>query len=198
MSEVSEQPRSPFYVRRSFYLYLACALVVYLFAIPAGEQQRSAKQRTFDRWITAIEKNYLLPPEKGGVSAEELLRNVKITVSGNGPQGSLAWKIDGHEDLPTLTAGLPSDKLDQQSKILRLLSLLREANIFTTIEEYQENPSESRISITVVTSDNTFNSEITEGMIAQNLPAQVMLRLFKEYSSEEDTKLAEKTDANAG
>jgi hypothetical protein len=78
---------------------------------------------------------------------------------------------------------LPKNK--QAPKVLRLLQLMQEADIFTLGANSRPNPSSDTVSITVSDGTKLFTTRFDEKDVEHNLKALLLLKLLKEYNTPE-------------
>ena len=123
---------------------------------------KSAEQVDFESWLVGVEKVFQSAeplPETEGV--------ITVRVKSEIRSRPFEWTLSSSNSSP-----------DQNDKLLRILALLRESNVFTGPLGSRSTNS-NRIQIDVNQGQRSFSALITEEDVALNVKAQNMLKLFE-------------------
>lgn len=146
---------------------LVVIAIVAVVMIDGGRgESRSERQQSYDAWLTKLETQLT-----DFADTKEELPEVSITaelpIAGDRVTRSLRLSAGRHHE------------------ILRLLSLLREANVFS---KRASDPSDDAVAITVSSPPRSFTTTLPVTWMSDNIQASLFLRLLEEYSRSKPTE----------
>lgn len=154
---------------------LAAALVLFRQTLPGS---RSALQLSFDQWLEQKE-NFL------STLASQPSQHASPNEDSNMPQmPELRLELAPGTNVAAVNLKLPpAAEVKHAQQILRLLQLMREADVFSLSQQTTSNSlKHPRVTMQVKDNGQTFISQFNASAIKDNLKAQLLLRLFNEYA----------------
>jgi hypothetical protein len=156
---------------------LIVLLVILLFSrsLPPS---RSEQQQGFDKWLEAKEKVL------NEISAHALdeTRGARLNAADPMPVLTLQF-VNQKEAGPASYKLVTTGSSKSIEKALRLLQLMREADLFSIGDRSDfSRQSERYVLVTVQDGDTLFKSSIREGDLGGNMQALLLLKLFKEFA----------------
>ena len=147
---------------------LGILFVVFLFArmLPGA---RSENQQAFDEWLGAREKVYLAATQRTPSPGAEQV---------NLPMISLEVVPT---DRPT-TARFALGQGADPERLLRLLRLMRDANIFTLGDKSDQAEGAGSFTVKVQEGETVFNARFGQDDIEDSVQARTMLKLFEQFA----------------
>ncbi len=156
---------------------------------------RSDLQVKFDTWLGNLEQQSLAVQKlrahtvtsndklAAGTSVDPLTQ-VELSVSS--PNHGINWKVSAAQEV--IPSNLKTDLGDEtlvssRSKLQRLLSLIREANLFS-LSDATSNLNND-VSVKIITPDQSFSSEISARKISESATATLLFKLFQIYSNDQ-------------
>jgi|GEM_PF-5802055 len=155
---------------------IVLVLILFSYTLPAP---RSPLQQSFDEWLkqeeTLLNDMASHPEAQNAANFESAGQKLTVSLQVAPQPPDLVKNIE-----LTLSA-----EPRQAANILRLLELMREADIFSIGERAGVKATDRpRVSLNVSHASGTFTAHFEEADIRENVPAQLLLKLFNEYSQQ--------------
>ncbi len=156
---------------------IALILIALLFA-HSQRPERSQQQNDFDSWLSVKEQTL------SEIASDSKSARATSALGGTSPLPTLSLKMALPESGEVRSYVLGSRSTpEQSSKILRLLQLMREADIFSE-GSTSGNSDSSGITISIKDGTVSFQSSLPPKTVQSNLKTMLLLRLFKEFAEQ--------------
>lgn len=147
-------------------IVVALAAIALFFVINSNHSSpKHPRQMDFEKWLSRVESPSSTPQSK----LQE--HPIRVSLSSDYPEFQADWKL--------VTSGGPSD-----GRVLRILQLAREGNIFSLGE--QLSTATPSIRFTVERDEQKFSSVFSREELGRSLQAQSLVKLFEVYSGEQE------------
>lgn len=154
-------------IKTALIVTVVCTLVLWAY----GVLERPLKTRTqdaFESWLAAVEQNFIN-------SKESELPPIEVTISSPADK-LLHWHAASN------------GQLTNRGHVLRILSQIREARLFS--QEAAAHPGEPSLTIDIksTSGDVHFTTEVAQSVFEKDVRAALLLKLFDLYQDEEQAK----------
>ncbi|MDC0358421.1 hypothetical protein OAO01_06360 [Oligoflexia bacterium] len=143
------------------------AVVLYVYNSNLGPQ-KSAMQREYETWLQGTEVDLFYRR-----SSKEATPRITIKLLSSLPTMPGTW---------TLALSPKNDSKSMRDKIIRILQLVREADLFARKDRPQQ--LDQMLTFVIEGSGKTFQSYIFKDDTKSNVRLQTLMRLFKIYTAE--------------
>lgn len=152
-------------------LIVAIGALLFYFINSNQPAPKNPRQVAFDSWLQPVQLGLQSANGERPTSA----RPISLQFVSSYPEFPAEWKLlaDGADD--------------RDRKVLRILELAREGEVFALPPPPGNQPS---MSLSVTRDDTAFTARFTRAQIEGNLQAQAMLKLLEVYSAEAQTPLS--------
>ena len=163
-------------IKQSIAAFLAL-LALYLFSLAGVRPERSPSQRQFDEWLTVRER------QLGNLASHMATDKPSPQPSASAKLPALSFRMYTPDtgDLRQFELGPSADPM-QSTRILRLLQLMRESDIFSLGQRDKGQADIAVVAITVQDGEQKFFTRFQESDIRSNTKALLLLKLALEYS----------------
>ena len=147
---------------------LGILILVALFArtLPSA---RSETQREFDQWLEAREQVYVAAAQRTPAPGGEQVNLPMVSLEAVPAEGNSPARF-------SLGQGADPEHM------LRLLMLMRDANIFTIGDKSEQEEGPGSYTVRVQEGEEVFQSRFGQSDIESNVQARTMLKLFEQFA----------------
>ena len=152
------------FARRSIVAVFTLTLLIAVNS--TARPSKSERESQFESWLKQTEP--LLDSADNAPAGVPLII-VRVNAARNGQP--IKWELSSS-----------NDSIERNDQMVRLLNLMREANVFSKNDSPNANPTENFL-ISVEDARSSFKASLGPKELEQNIPAQNLLKLFEVYSS---------------
>ncbi len=146
---------------------------------------RSLEQNRYEAWLQEVENVVFAPTQAPKTSAPIAdLADVTVSIATQIDQSLLKWRVSTDQLRSTPAPSQVSEEPSADSRMLRILGLIRESNLFSLPQtQSAEIPA---LELEVTTKQGKFKQSFALSSIDKNVPAQLLLKLLQIYATTEN------------